>query len=350
MSIRSAINDIPLGPKGTPITDDEVIFDKIKTWLDADIFRPALKNTKVELIKIDGPVEVQTWDGANRADKVVSKSVLFDGPYKLDVYDDIITGDAKAIIRVSVNDTTLGYINLDKNSHIRIGNASSSHMDIKMLAGKGRYFTFKNGGIHFAVEIETKDDDWQTVTGLNTDFIISLDDETEILMIEGEAIVEAQTVTDEIDQRTIDSDEAVYIDETGDISKMDVEDFNDTWWEDGFYKIPVTTRIIESASGLISKMILKTQSMGYSIYVMLLSVLILALMILIARRHKWLLWLILIIASTLCAFMLYYFVTDLQIPVFSRIDNLLSGSNDSLLLIGGGLSVGGDIVISIDFL
>ena len=331
-----AINDIPLGPKGTPITDDLVIFDKIKEWLSTDIFRPALKNTKVELMKIEGEVEVQTWDGADRADKVINESELKDGPYEVETYDDIITGDSKAIIRISVNDTAVGYINLDKDSHIRIGNASSRHIDIKMLEGAGRYTTFKNGGIHFAVELVAKNGDWQTVTGLDTDFVISLKDETEVLLIEGEAIVQAQTDADEIDEKIIDSDEAVYIDDTGDISKMDADDFSDMWWEDGFYKTSGMTMILQSAAGLANKMILKAQNIRYSIYVILISVILLIFITLKSRRHKLLLWFFIIVMSAFSILMLYYFATNMQIPILNRIDNLLSGLTDAILKMGTG--------------
>jgi hypothetical protein len=331
-----AINDIPLGPKGTPITDDLVIFDKIKEWLSTDIFRPALKNTKVELMKIEGEVEVQTWDGADRADKVINESELKDGPYEVETYDDIITGDSKAIIRISVNDTAVGYINLDKDSHIRIGNASSRHIDIKMLEGAGRYTTFKNGGIHFAVELVAKNGDWQTVTGLDTDFVISLKDETEVLLIEGEAIVQAQTDADEIDEKIIDSDEAVYIDDTGDISKMDADDFSDMWWEDGFYKTSGMTMILQSAAGLANKMILKAQNIRYSIYVILISVILLIFITLKSGRHKLLLWFFIIVMSAFSILMLYYFVTNMQIPMLNRIDNLLSGLTDAILKMGTG--------------
>jgi general stress protein CsbA len=186
------------------------------------------------------------------------------------------------------------------------------------------------------VELVAKNGDWQTVTGLDTDFVISLKDETEVLLIEGEAIVQAQTDADEIDEKIIDSDEAVYIDDTGDISKMDADDFSDMWWEDGFYKTSGMTMILQSAAGLANKMILKAQNIRYSIYVILISVILLIFITLKSGRHKLLLWFFIIVMSAFSILMLYYFVTNMQIPMLNRIDNLLSGLTDAILKMGTG--------------
>jgi len=332
-----AINSTPMGVLGTPITDDEAIFNKIQTWLTADIFRPALKNTKVELMKTEGNVTIKSWDGANRVDKIIDESMLKDGSYKFEVYDDIITGDSKAIIRIRVNNTTVGYINLDKNSHIRIGNASSKHIDIKMLEGKARYITFKNGGMHFAVEIETKDGSWQTITGLNTDFVISLDDTTDVFVLEGQASIAAETNNDKISQRTVGEDEAANIDTAGKISDMSIEDSGESWWEDDFYKIPFFTKIKESITGLISSIQLKALSIGHSIYIVLIAALILLIIIFKSRKSKFFFWLFMIALSAFCTFLLYYFASDMQIPVISLINNFLSGFNDNIIKIGVGV-------------
>jgi len=337
VSVRDMTHSGVFRSLGAPITESSVPFTRIESWLQEDIYRPALKNTQVERVSLEGKVTVKTWVGDKRVESIIYESAVADGPYKLNAHDDIITGDGKVVIRISINGTPIGFINIDKNTHIRIGNSSLKHIDVKMLAGRARYITFDSSGMHFIVELVTKNGDWQTVTGLNTDFGISLSDPTNVVVMEGGVNVSAENDNDEINQMTLEEDEAASIDSTGEISEMDARDFPDAFWENEFYKIPKTTVVLAKIANIKDKMIVKSQSMGYSIYLILAVILMLVLMMLKSRRCKWLFGLLLACTSAVSVFILYYIATDISLLLFSRIDNLLASLKNSILMAGGGV-------------
>jgi len=90
----------------------------------------------------------------------------------------------------------------------------------------------------------------------------------------------------------------------------------------------------------LDNMIINIQAMGYSAYIVLAVILVLLLFMLILRHFKLMTWLLLIVTSALCMFMLYYVLSGIQILLFIKINNLLSNLQNIILKTSGGVVLG----------
>ncbi len=309
---------------GPPITEYAVPFTRIETWLQEDIYKPGLRNSTVELVSLKGKATIKAWSGNQQVETVVSNIDPSGKPIKLNPYDDITTSDAKAIIKFSVNGIAVGYVNIDKHTHIRIGNASIKHLDVKLLSGSARYITFDSSTMHFIVEIEKKNGEWQTVTGLGTDFVVTNNDVSDVILLDGAATLVYNNENDDLEQVNISKGEAVTIDILGKINDHQIGS-NGQWWEDDFYKIPLMTTIKGAIVEMTHQMINKSKSMGYSLYAITVVFLMFLFIMLMGRRHKWLFGVLLITLSFTSIYMLYYVSSDIQLPFFDKINQVIAG-------------------------
>ena len=86
---------------------------------------------------------------------------------------------------------------------------------------------------------------------------------------------------------------------------------------------------------IIDRMIEKSATMGYSIYIVLAIILLLVLTTIITWRNKVLSIIVMIISGSACAFMLYYLASDLKMSIFWQINDLLSGVQALIINLGG---------------
>lgn len=93
--------------------------------------------------------------------------------------------------------------------------------------------------------------------------------------------------------------------------------------------------IINNITQLLDSMISNIKAMGYSLYAVLAAIVLLLLLMLISRKHKWLVWILLILTAALSLAMLNYVIMGDQILLFFRLTNYLSSFSDFFLIVIG---------------
>nr|MDA3846538.1 hypothetical protein [Vallitaleaceae bacterium] len=301
---------------GTAITESTTSFDQIETWLQEDIYRPALRNTVIELVMNSDDLTISSWNYSGRVDNdIVEGSATYTNPLLLDPLDDIVTGNSKAVVRITIDGVIVGYVHIAENTHIRLGNVSIEHISVKMFEGSARYIAYDSQNMHYIVDIDKGDGQWQTLTGYDTDFVVSLKKETEIVVLDGSLGVMASSLEDistdeehlgETNEILLNSEDMALIDSTGKIVSINEDNLTDEWWQDKVYQIPLTTKIIMRINAYKTVLLDRIDGLGYVVYIILIVILITLILIFAFRKKRWLRNILMILLSSSAILVLIY--------------------------------------------
>ena len=244
--------DIP-GVPNVAITEYLNVWEQVNTWLTCDIYRPALKGTDVEVFKYWGDVYQVTYDASGSHDTKITSV-----PTRMDTFQGLRTGpDSKAIIHLTINDLPWGVIFLDPASEIFLGYCSPQLVEVRLWQGSATFRSKEDG--HFTVPVNIKhseNGEWwayspkAVVTGLNTEFAVTAEDNIEVHCLEGGLVVDTPDATG--DGTTISADSSVEVaGET--VSAIDSVSEDDFWWSaenDNFLDEPSGGGWLDKLKGL----------------------------------------------------------------------------------------------------
>ncbi len=221
------------------VTESTFVFEKVYEWLGKKIERAPLENIYVTIYSAKGDVKIQTWWWPDPVP--VNINSLPSENLRFSPNDTIITGpDSKATLDFiiqkgsSPKNIPWGSIHIDENTELQLGNLSPALSEIRLIKGSARFITYRTEhNNHFSVDLVADDGQWQTVQGLNTDFIVTAGTETQIYSLEGDVLVGAASTDSEDNYALISSGEGIKINEIGSIDKISQPDSG--WWENGFY-------------------------------------------------------------------------------------------------------------------
>ncbi|MEA3313368.1 MAG: alpha/beta fold hydrolase [Caldisericota bacterium] len=183
--------DIP-GVPDVAITEYLKTWDRVKSWLTQDIYKPPLKGSHAEVYKYEGDV-------------YLDETKLASSPTKIDSWQSLRTGqDSKAIVHLTINDSPWGIIFLDPDSEIFLGYLSPQLVEVRLWKGSATFRSRKDG--HFTVPVNIKrseDGEWwkyspqAVVTGQGTEFAITAGENIEVHCLEGELVMDTPNTTEE---------------------------------------------------------------------------------------------------------------------------------------------------------
>jgi pimeloyl-ACP methyl ester carboxylesterase len=153
-----------------PITTSDKTFEKVKEWLSETIRKVPLKKYKTILTHTVGSCSYNEVFGKNKELEEGAKNL------ELKPYNTIITKKGLAHVQLFEGSLAYGEIYIGEDTEIAILYTSQKAIEVVLLQGNARFKTYGlNGDKHFNVFISAKDNIYQTVRGLDTDFIVSFD-------------------------------------------------------------------------------------------------------------------------------------------------------------------------------
>ena len=140
-------------------------------------------------------------------------------PTGIETWQRLKTGEGMATIKLMLDNQEWGTIYLNRHSEIRVGLFSPKLMEIKFMEGSAR---FKSRGGHFQVNIK----DECIIRGLDTDFVITAEDNIKVYCLEGRAVL--NTFDFDNIENNLSSGESVAI--NGE-EIININFPNEPWWE-----------------------------------------------------------------------------------------------------------------------
>jgi len=169
---------------GTSITVHNGVQKKVKEWLTHEIYKPQLRDFRMVVSQGFGEVYIVEYYTGNIDERKVGFY-----PTGIETWQRLKTGEGMATIKLMLDNQEWGTIYLNRHSEIRVGLFSPKLMEIKFMEGSAR---FKSRGGHFQVNIK----DEGIIRGLDTDFVITVEDNIKVYCLEGRLIVVTPEATE----------------------------------------------------------------------------------------------------------------------------------------------------------
>lgn len=251
---------------GPAITNSQKVFSKVDYWLTHPINRTMLKNMSIHLSRGTGEVYVKRLnDITNKGipETSVDTAVQPIKHVSIAPMDYVGTHNGKAMISMYINNIPWGYIQLDANTQLKLGYISPRLIEVKLIEGSARFITFSRiGNGHHSVTIKESNGEWQNITGIDTDFVASVNLRQRVHSIKGNLIYLKETINNEIKDFSISNNQSITVSNTGDIGITDANaegtsTVKNNWWKNDFYKLPfggwTTSYLIRLKDTLVSQ-------------------------------------------------------------------------------------------------
>ena len=216
---------------GTSLTLDNEVFDQILKWLATDIPLGEFITYDMRIYSVEGEAYISNpdyTDGSNYWGKLDEYSTE-----KIYIYDDIKTGDGRLVILLKAGSDIFGYVEMDKNTELYFEYVSPNIVRVNLSKGSAKFVSNSQAGKHFETVIKASDS-IQIVRGLNTQYVVSLNEKPTVFSLEGRVELINAVSADQINSEILEEKNGAAFEDNGSFTPS--KQGADPWWENEFYK------------------------------------------------------------------------------------------------------------------
>ncbi len=232
---------------GTSLTLDNEVFEQILSWLETDIPLGEFNTYDMRVYSVEGEAYISNLDYTNESDHW--RKLDDTSAEKIYTYDDIKTGDGRMVILLKAGSNIFGYVEMDKNTELYFEYVSPNIVRVNLSKGSAKFVSNSKDRKHFETVLKASDN-IQIVRGLNTQYVVSMDDKPTVISLEGKIELINASSVESIKIKTIEDGQRAVFEDNGNFSPAEPD--TDLWWENEFYKpISFKNKVLYNVFGSI---------------------------------------------------------------------------------------------------
>ncbi|KJS82473.1 MAG: hypothetical protein JM58_15010 [Peptococcaceae bacterium BICA1-8] len=216
---------------GTSLTLDNEVFEKTLNWLETDIPLGEFITYDMRIYSVEGEAYISNLDYTDESN--YWRKLDASSTERIYNFDDIKTGDGRLVILLKAGSNIFGYVEMNQHTELYFDYVSPNIARVYLSKGSAKYVSNSQAGKHFETVLKASSN-IQVVRGLNTQYVVSLDDKPTVFSLEGKIELINAASVDIINKEIIEEKNGAVFEDNG--SFTPAEPGADPWWENEFYK------------------------------------------------------------------------------------------------------------------